>query len=148
MLCLMFILGCRGAVIYRHVSLVLQRRSSGGIITLTVHLVGSTVRGSWIARILKVVAAVLLQLLDAAGRGLVLTRDLGAGLVADGRQLDGAARLLVARGGGGIRGAALGIGGRGGGAGAVVVGLTLVLLLLLASLPLLADLLELCSTKS
>jgi hypothetical protein len=94
-----------------------------------------------------VVAAVLLQLLDAAGGGLVLTRDLGAGLVADGGQLDGAAGLRVAGTGGGIRGA-LGVGRAGSGPGAVVVGLALVLLLLLASLPLLADLLELCTTPT
>lgn len=113
---------------------------------MTVHLVGGAVGRGGVTRVLEVAAAVLLELLDAAGGGLVLAGHLGAWLVADGRQLDGAAGLLlVARGGGsGIRGGSLGVGRAGGSAGAVVVGLALVLLLLLAGLPLLADLLELC----
>lgn len=90
------------------------------------------------------VAAILLELLDAAGRGLVLARDLIAGLVADGRELDGAVGLLlVARGGSGI-GRAGSVGRTGSGTGTVVVGLALVLLLLLAGLPLLSDFLEFC----
>ena len=90
--------------------------------------------------------AVLLELLHTASGSLVLPWNLGAGLVADGRELDGAARLLlVARSsGGGVRRGRLGIGGASGSTSTVVVSLALVLLLLLAGLPLLADLLELC----
>lgn len=114
--------------------------------TLTVHLVGSAVRRSWVARILKMVVAVLLQLLHTTRRGLVLARDLRAGLVADGRELDGPARLLVAGRGGPI-GGVLAIGGHSGSARALLFGLPLVLLLLLASFPLLSDLLELCLAR-
>jgi hypothetical protein len=56
--------------------------------TLTVHLVRSAIRRSWVARVLNVVVAVLLELLNTARGSLVLTRDLGAGLVAYGRELD------------------------------------------------------------
>ena len=56
--------------------------------TLTVHLVRSTIRRSWVARVLNVVVAVLLELLNTARGSLVLTRNLGAGLVADGRELN------------------------------------------------------------
>jgi hypothetical protein len=93
---------------------------------------------------------ILLQLLDAAGRSLVLAGHLGAGLVADGRQLDGAARLLLlvaARGGGRVGRGRLGVGRASSSTGTVVVGLALVLLLLLAGLPLLSDLLELCDER-
>lgn len=114
---------------------------------MTVHLVRSAVRRRRVARVLQVAVAILLQLLHAASRSLILSGDLGAGLVADGRQLDGAARLLLlvaARGGGGVRRGRLGVGRAGRGTSTVVVGLALVLLFLLAGLPLLADLLELC----
>jgi hypothetical protein len=91
-----------------------------------------------------VVAAVLLELLDAAGRSLVLARDLVAGLVADRRKLDSAVGLLLVARGGSSVGWAGGVGRTGGGTGTVIVGLALVLLLLLASLPLLSDFFELC----
>jgi hypothetical protein len=112
---------------------------------LTVHLVGGTIWRGRVARVLEVAVAVLLELLHAASGSLVLPWDLGARLVADGGQLDGATRLLlVARsGGGGVRGS-LGVGGASGSTSTVIVSLALVLLLLLAGLPLLADFLELC----
>ena len=117
-----------------------------GLITLAIHLVLSTVRRGRVARILQVAIAVILELLDTGGRGLVLSRNLGAGLIADGGQLDGAAGLLLVAGGGsgGIGRGSLGVGGASRSTSAIVVGLALVLLLLLAGLPLLADLLELC----
>lgn len=112
---------------------------------MTVHLVRGTIGRGGVARVLEVAVAILLELLDAAGGSLVLAGDLGAGLVADGRELDGAARLLlVTWGSSTFRGGRLGVGGASSSTGTVVVGLALVLLFLLASLPLLADLLELC----
>ena len=56
--------------------------------TLAIHLVGGAVRRCWVARVRNMVVAVLLQLLNATGWSLVLARDLSAGLVTDGRELD------------------------------------------------------------
>ena len=110
--------------------------------TLTVHLVWSAIRRSWIARILNMVVAVLLQLLNTARGSLVLTRNLSARLVADGWELNGSTSLLVTRGRS-IAGT-LTISRNGGGTGALLISLALVLLLLLASLPLLSNFLEFC----
>ena len=68
--------------------MALQERRKEGVMTLTVHLVWSTIRRSWVARVLDVVVAVLLELLNTARGSLILARDLGAGLVADGRELN------------------------------------------------------------
>jgi hypothetical protein len=113
---------------------------------LTIHLVLGTIGRGGVARILEVAAPVLLELLDAAGGGLILSGDLGTGLVADGRQLDGAAGLLLVAGGGGsgIGRGSLRVSRAGSNTSAIFIGLALVLLLLLAGLPLLADLLKLC----
>ena len=91
------------------------------------------------------IVAVLLQLLDAARRGLVWTWDLSTWLVTDGWKLDllatslrvswGSLRVLVGCAVGGI---CLG----GSGSSSLFFSLALVLFFLLASLPFLADLLE------
>lgn len=109
--------------------------------TLTVHLVWSTIRRSWVARVLKVVVAVLLELLNAGGGSLILTWDLSAGLVADGRQLNGSTAGWVSRGRSSIAGGLAFSGDSS--AGTLIVSLSLVLLFLLACLPFLSDLLEL-----
>ena len=111
--------------------------------TLTVHLVWSAVRRSWVARVLKVVVAVLLELLNTARGSLVLTWNLSAGLIADGWELDGSTSLLVTWGRSAIAGV-WAFGRNGGGSGTLFISLSLVLLLLLASLPLLSNLLEFC----
>ena len=112
--------------------------------TLAIHLVWCAIWRCWIARVRDVVVAVLLQLLNAAGWSLVLARDLSAGLVADRRELDRPASLLVARGRA-IVGRALTIGGNSSSSGSLLFGLSLILLFLLAGLPLLSDLLEFCN---
>lgn len=100
---LVLILGCGAGIIYSTVSIERQRLTMG-IITLTVHLIGGTIGRGRVALILEMAVAILLELLHTAGGGLVLAWDLGARLVADGRELDGAARLLlVARSGSSIR---------------------------------------------
>lgn len=115
--------------------------------TLAIHLVWSAIRRSWVARILKMVVAILLELLHTTSWGLVLARDLGPGLVADGWELNGTrAALLVAWG------CRRSLAGRlafhrstaNSSSSAFLVGLALILLVLLARLPLLADFLELC----
>ena len=94
---------------------------------------------SWVARIRDVVlAAVLLELLNATSRSLVLTWNLSAGLVADRRKLNRATLGITGRRT--IR--SLAISRDGSSASTILVGLALVLLFLLASLPLLSDLLE------
>lgn len=108
--------------------------------TLVIHLVWGTVWGCWVARILKVVVvAVLLELLDTTSGGLVLTRNLTGGLVANGGKLNRPCRLRVASGGSFAR--AL-VGRDDGSAGTIIFLLALSFLLLLAGLPLLANLLE------
>ena len=113
-----------------------------GVMTLTVHLVGRTIRRSWVARVLEVVVAVLLQLLNPARGGLILTGNLSARLVADRGELNRSARLWVARRRGSVGG--LPIRGNGRGSCTILISLTLILFLLLARLPLLSDFFELC----
>ncbi len=93
------------------------------------------------------VVAVLLQLLNTTGWGLVLARHLSARLIADGRKLDlGAATLLIAGRwlsivvGGAVSRVSLG----GGSTSTLLFGLALILFFLLACLPFLANLLEFC----
>jgi hypothetical protein len=112
--------------------------------TLAIHLVWSAVRRSRVAGVRDMIVAVLLQLLNTAGWGLVLARNLSARLVADRWQLDRSTSLLVARSRA-IVGRALAIGGNCSSSGAFFVSLSLILLLLLSSLPLLPDFLELCN---
>ncbi len=113
--------------------------------TLVIHLVRSSVWGSRVARV-HVAVAVLLQLLNTTGWGLVLAGNLSTRLVADGRKLDlRASGLLVA---GRWLGAVVGILSirrvslHRGCASTLLFSLALVLFFLLASLPFLADLLE------
>lgn len=106
---------------------------------LTVHLVWCAIRRSRVARVLKMAIAIFLKLLNTTGGCLVLPGNLGARLVADWRELDRS--CLVSR-----RGAAIGILAVSWARSrslALLVLLPLVLFFLLASLPLLADLLEL-----
>jgi hypothetical protein len=56
--------------------------------TLAIHLVWCAIWRSWVARVRDMIVAVLLQLLYTAGWSLVLTGDLGTGLVADRRELN------------------------------------------------------------
>lgn len=95
--------------------------------------------------------AVLLELLDAAGWGLVLARDLRARLVTNRWKLDlSAARLLVPRRRlvAVVRVLSISWVGDLGGAGTVVLSLALCVLLLLACLPFLSDLLKLCERNN
>lgn len=89
--------------------------------------------------------AVLLELLDAAGWGLVLARNLRARLVANRWELDlSASRLLVSRRGlVAVRVLSISWVGDLGGTGTVVFRLALCVFLLLACLPFLSNLLEL-----
>ena len=113
--------------------------------TLAIHLVWSAVRRGGVSRVLQMIIAVFLELLHAAGWSLVLPRHLSTGLIADRGQLDGATCLLIA----GRRRTfgRLAVGRDRGSSSAILLGFALVLLLLLASLPLLADLLEFCEAK-
>jgi hypothetical protein len=112
------------------------------VMTLAIHLVWCAIWRSRISRILHVIVAVLLKLLNATGSGLILTRDLRARLVSNRWELDGSALLVT--GSWCTIGGGLTIGGDSGSSGTLFFSLALVLLLLLASLPLLSDLLELC----
>lgn len=116
--------------------------------TLAIHLAWGPVGRSWVSGV-HVAVAVFLELLDTAGWSLILARNLRARLIANRWKLDlSASRLLVARRRlVGIIGV-LSIGGVGldlGGTGTVIFSLALCVLLLLACLPLLSDLLELCT---
>lgn len=110
--------------------------------TLAIHLVWCAIWRSRISRILHVIVAVLLKLLNTTGSGLILTRDLSTRLVSNRWELDGSALLVT--GSWCVIGGGLTIGGDGGSSGTLFFSLALVLLFLLASLPLLSDLLELC----
>jgi hypothetical protein len=96
-----------------------------------------------------VIIAVLLQLLDTTRWSLVLARNLGAGLVADGRQLNLLAstlrmiawRRLVVVVGRAVGRVSLGCGS----SSTLLFRFTLVLLFLLALLPFFANLLEFCA---
>lgn len=115
------------------------------VMTLAIHLVWSAIWRSWVARILNMVA-VLLQLLDATGRCLVLTRDLRSGLVTNRWELNGSLTWLVTLGRGTLtRRLTFSWCADSLSSSTLFFGLALVLLLLLASLPFLSDLLELCS---
>jgi len=111
-------------------------------IMLVIHLVWCTIRRCWVARVLKMIlATIALELLDAARWSLVLAWYLSPGLVADGWELNRSTWLLIASRS--IVGRVLSISRDDGGSGTLILGLALVLLLLLASLPFLADFLEL-----
>lgn len=110
---------------------------------MVIHLVWGTVWRRGVARVLKMVVAVLLQLLDTTRWCLVLTRDLSTRLITDGWQLDRASGLLVSSRRGVVVGV-LAISRDDSGSSTLVFGLALVLLLLLAGLPLLPDLFEFC----
>lgn len=86
--------------------------------------------------------AILLELLYATSGCLILSRNLGSGLVTDGRKLDGSLRVASGR----LRrvGGILGISRTSSSASALLLCLALVLFLLLACLPFFSDLLELC----
>jgi hypothetical protein len=113
--------------------------------TLAIHLVWLAIWRGWITPI-EMTASIFLQLLNAARWGLVLAWNLSARLVSDRRELNlgGTALLIVGRWLSAI-GRVLSLGwvvlGRSS-TRALLFGLAGVLLLLLASLPLLADLLE------
>lgn len=123
--------------------------------TLVVHLIWLTVWRSWVTRV-HVVLGVLSELLDATGLSLVLTWDLGSWLVTNWWKLDLTTTSLWVAGtwwwwlliwvcavalwcnAGWLLNLCLGS------TLAVLLSLALGVLLLLASLPLLANLLELC----
>lgn len=115
--------------------------------TLAIHLVWGPVRRSWVSGV-HMAVAVFLELLDAAGWGLILARNLRARLVTDRRKLDlSASRLLVSRRRLVVVIRVLSIGWIRldlGGTGTVILSLALRVLLLLACLPFLSNLLELC----
>jgi hypothetical protein len=115
--------------------------------TLAIHLAWSPVGRSWVSGV-HVAVTVLLELLDTAGWGLVLARNLRARLVTNWWKLDlSTSRLLVAwRRLVAVVGV-LSIGWVGldlGGTGTVILGLALCVFLLLACLPFLSYLFELC----
>jgi len=111
--------------------------------TLAIHLVGSTVWGCRIARVLKVVVAILLELLNATGRSLVLAWNLSTWLVANWGKLNRSTTLLITGSGGISR--LLAFSRDSGSSGTLLVGLALILLFLLPSLPLLSNLFEFCN---
>lgn len=108
--------------------------------TLAIHLVRSAIWRSWVARVLKMIVAVLLQLLNTTRRSLVLGRHLGVGLITDRGQLNRATSLVTSRRST-FRGLTLGSNSS---SVTLFLGLAGVLFLLLAGLPLLSDLLEFC----
>jgi hypothetical protein len=85
---------------------------------------------------------VVLELLDGTAWSLVLTRNLSARLIADGRKLDRTTSLWSISRLSAVDGS-LTIGRTGSSTSAIFLSLTCVLILLLAGLPLLSDLLEL-----
>lgn len=113
--------------------------------TLVIHLAWSPVGRSWVSRV-HVAIAILLELLDSAGWGLVLARNLRARLIANRWKLDlSASRLLIPRRRLVAVVRVLSIGWARldlGGTGTVVFGLALCVFLLLACLPFLSNLLE------
>ena len=130
---------------HRYLIEVLASLSKGAkmsvLITLAIHLVWCAIWRSRISRILHVVVAVLLKLLNTTGSRLVLARDLSTRLVSDRWQLDGTALLVT--GSWCAVGGWLTIGRDGSSSGTLFFSLALVLLFLLASLPLFSDLLKL-----
>ena len=113
--------------------------------TLAIHLAWGPVGRSWVSGV-HVAIAVLLELLDTTGWGLVLARNLRARLVADRWKLDlSTSRLLIPRRRlvAVIRILSIGWVGDLGGTGTVIFGLALSVFLLLACLPFLSNLLEL-----
>ena len=124
----------------------MYRSRQRGIITLVIHLARLSVWRGRVSRI-HVVLRVLLQLLNASGWSLVLVWNLGAGLITDWWKLNWLATwllvtlwwlLLVLWVLAILWWVGLGLGGT----LAVLLSLALGILLLLASLPLLANLLE------
>ena len=118
--------------------------------TLAIHLAWGPVGRSWVSGV-HVAVAVLLELLDAAGWGLVLARNLRARLVTNRWKLYlSAARLLVPRRRlvAVVRVLSVRWVGDLGGTGTVVLSLALCVLLLLACLPFLSDLLKLCERNN
>lgn len=115
-----------------------------GLMTLAIHLACGPVGRSWVTGV-HVAIAVLLELLDAAGWGLVLAGDLRARLVTNRWELDlSASRLLVSRRRlVAVRVLSVSWVGDLGGTGTVVFRLALCVFLLLACLPFLSNLLEL-----
>ena len=63
------------------------------LITLAIHLVWCAVWRRGVSRVLHVIVAVLLELLNASRGSLILARDLRARLVADGWELNRTASL-------------------------------------------------------
>ena len=106
--------------------------------TLAIHLAWGPVGRSWVSGV-HVAIAVLLELLDAAGWGLVLARNFSARLVANRWKLDlSASRLLVPRRRLAVVVRVLSIGWVGldlGGTGTAALGLALCVFLLLECLP-------------
>lgn len=118
--------------------------------TLAIHLAWGPVGRSWVSGV-HVAIAVLLKLLDTAGWGLVLARNLCTRLVADRWKLDlSTSRLLVSRRRlvAVVRVLSVGWVGDLGGTGTVVLSLALCVFFLLACLPFLSDLLELCERNN